>query len=57
MNLRKKRFELQRRSKETQELCFDDKNKNSNKTKEVQNQIYKKFKFYDNFIKAKEKIK
>lgn len=57
MNLRKKRFELARKSKEVNELCFEEKNKNTNKTKEIQNEIYKKYKFYDNFIKAKEKVK
>lgn len=48
---------LMLKSKELNGLCFDDKNKEKSfKLKQLQNEIYKKWKFYDKFIKAERKI-
>lgn len=56
-DLFRERQKLYKEGIELQNLLFEEKNKNTDKTKQLQNKIYKKWKFYDEFIKAKEKEK
>lgn len=61
MNIRVKRKLLMKESMKLQSMKFEKKlEKNDKKKSEIinkQDELYKKFKFYDGFIKAKEKIK
>lgn len=61
MNIRLKRKLLMKESMKLQSLKFDKKleHKDENKSKIInkQDELYKEYKFYDGFIKAKEKIK
>lgn len=57
--IRNERNKLRERSILLRDVLKDDKT-NKNKTNQIyeeQNKIYQKYKFYDNFIKAQEKIK
>ena len=52
-NIRDKRYEYYRKSKELQELFMKCDNKNkAYKIKQKQDETYKKFRFYDNIIKS-----
>lgn len=54
-NIKRKRYELCIESKMLQDLSFEPANKRSFETRREQDIKYKKYKFYDNFIKAVEK--
>lgn len=56
-SLRNERYKLLRESYELKALAKDDKIKNTNKLNELQDKKWKEYKFFDEFIKAKEKIK
>lgn len=56
-SLRNERYKLLRESYELKALAKDDKTKNTNKLNELQDKKWKEYKFFDEFIKAKEKIK
>lgn len=56
-SLRNERYKLLRESYELKALAKDDKTKNTNKLNELQDKKWKEYKFFDGFIKAKEKIK
>ena len=56
--LRDERYRIYKESKALQQAAIDEDNKKkSYKIKQRQNEVYKKWCFYDNFIKAQEKIK
>lgn len=54
--LRKERERLKKQSINLRDLAFDAKGEKVNKLREQQNDKYNQWKFYDNFIKAQEKI-
>ena len=57
-NLRDERYKIYKESKTLQQAALDEDNrKKSYKIKTKQNEVYKKWCFYDNFIKAVEKQK
>ena len=57
-SIRNKREQLKKKSTTLQSLYLDIKNSsNYNELRKNQNETYKKWKFYDNFIKAMEKVK
>ena len=57
-NIRDKRYEYYRKSKELEEIFMKCDNKEkAYKIKEQQDRAYKMFKFYDNMIKSLEKNK
>lgn len=56
-SLRNERYKLLRESYELKALAKDDKIKNANKLNELQDKKWKKYKFFDEFIKVKERIK
>ena len=57
-SIRTKREELKNKSTTLQSLYLDIENySNYNELRKNQNETYKKWQFYDNFIKAMEKVK
>ena len=57
-NLRDERYKIYKESKSLQQAALDEDNrKKSYKIKIKQNEVYKKWCYYDNFIKAVEKQK
>jgi len=56
IELVKERRRLAKESEQLQSLALDKKNKYSNETKELQNKVYKKFKFCDELLKASRKV-
>lgn len=50
------RKQLAKKSKELKLILFSENNKNSNKTKQLQDEYYKKYKFCDELLKASRKI-
>lgn len=57
-NLRDERYKIYKESKILQQAAIDADNKHrSYQIKQKQNEVYKKWCFYDSFIKAQEKIK
>jgi len=60
MNVRKRRDELRKNAIGLQKACIMVGENNFDKSKQIrekQDEVYKQWKFYDEFIKAKEKIK
>jgi len=56
--LRDERYKIYKQSKALQQAAIDEDNKyKSYQIKQRQNEIYKKWQFYDRFIKAQDKIK
>lgn len=56
--IRDKRFKLLKEGKKLQELSLNDCDfDNAIRIKEQQQEVYDKFKFYDEFIKANDKLK
>jgi hypothetical protein len=49
--------ELAGKVKELNELCFDDKSKKSYQMKQLENKMWKKYKFFDEYIKAERRVK
>lgn len=57
-SIRNKREELKKKSTTLQGLYLDTENySNFNELRKNQNETYKKWQFYDNFIKTMEKVK
>lgn len=57
-NLRDERYKILRQSTLLQQAVINEDNKGKAfKIKKKQNEVYKKWKFYDGFIKAQEKTK
>lgn len=54
-DIRKKRYELLIKSKNLRELSTMQKYEKGKKLRDKQDEIYKKYKFYDNIIKSMEK--
>lgn len=54
-DIRKKRYELLIKSKNLRELSTMQKYEKRKKLRDKQDEIYKKYKFYDNIIKSMEK--
>lgn len=56
--LRDERYKIYKQSKALQQAAIDEDNKyKSYQIKQKQNEVYKKWQFYDRFIKAQDKIK
>ena len=57
-DLLRERNKLIQKSAELNGLCFDDRDRSkSYKMKQLQNELYKKYKFYDSYIKAERKVR
>ena len=58
MNIKDKRKELVYKSIELNGLCFDKRDKNKTyQMKQLQTELYKKWMFYDKYIKAERKVR
>lgn len=55
--IRDKRANLLKKAKGLRELQFDEENERIDKTSKEQNDVYKRYKFYDNIIKTNDKMK
>lgn len=55
--IRDKRANLLKKAKGLRELQFDEENERTEKTSKEQNDVYKRYKFYDNIIKTNDKMK
>lgn len=55
--IRDKRANLLKKAKGLRELQFDEENERTDKTSKEQNDVYKRYKFYDNIIKTNDKMK
>lgn len=55
--IRDKRANLLKKAKGLRDLQFDEENERSGQTVKEQDDVYKRYKFYDNIIKTNDKMK
>lgn len=55
--IRDKRANLLKKAKGLRDLQFDEENERTDQTTKEQDDVYKRYKFYDNIIKTNDKMK